>query len=452
MHNTFGKIHAGLAALLFIAAGNAAAGDPLPTPVVIAEEDVYDFVSPDNGAGPLWCYGCTQIVRSGKDVIVSQLETGEGVPKLCNTRWRLLQRMEDGWKMFAEAEGFRQREPCPIGVTDDQGLFLYVNDSLLPPGAEYKDCEPHLLRFALADKAAAPSKVAPEWGDKPYYTDHSYRGYGVDAPRNELLMLNIDAETSIQHWCHLDSTGKTLGNGGIRFPIRACYPQVALKGGAAHIMAISDIVEPVDEWRKYKFSQTQQKWDYVFRVLYYTWTPDIAKQPFAEPIELANVDKTGGHIRNHDLWVAPDGSAYAIYSQCEVQSALIRDKFFSDKPNASMQMSLHLAVLKDGNIVERRVLVQGTDAEKSGYARFHQTPDGKLYAVAYIANEDPGNYLLQIYPKPETQERVKIPLAAPFGAYCLADIRGGSAPSNTIDIFGHAKGGNTLSYAQIDLR
>ena len=59
---------------------------------VKAEEEVYKFVNPNNGSGPLWDYGSTNIVRCGENVYVSQQETGEGVPPLSNTRWRLLKR------------------------------------------------------------------------------------------------------------------------------------------------------------------------------------------------------------------------------------------------------------------------------------------------------------------------------------------------------------------------
>jgi hypothetical protein len=434
------------AAALYCAAASA---QPL-TPTVVVEEDVYPIVSPDNGSGPLWSYGCTSIVRDGNSVIVSQMETGEGVPKLCNTRWRLLERTDGEWKVFAEAQGYRQREPCPIGITADRGLFLSVNDSLLPPGAEYKACEPHLLHFSLDDKAAAPIKVSPVWDiEKPYFSDHSYRGYGVDGPGNRLLLLNIDAVTSIEHWALMDTADKTLANGGITFPIRSCYPQVAVKGNAGHVMAIGDIVEPVEEWRNYKFEQSHQKWDYVFRVLSYTWTPDLTTQPFSTPIEIANVDATAGHISNHDLWIAPDGSAWLLYSERQVASATMRDKFFPDKSTSN---SLKLAIVKDGAIVARHTLVEGSETLDGGHARFHETADGRLFAVAYIAGADTGNYLLPIYPKPDPDAKVKIPLTTPFGSFFLAGVRGGTAPSNTIDIFGNSKTGSILSYAQVDLK
>ncbi len=422
-----------------------------PTVTVVAEEPVYTLVSPDNGAGPLWCYGCTQVVRDGKNVIISQMETGEGVPLLCNTRWILLSRGEEGWKPFAEAEGYRQREPCPLGVTKDAGLFLYVNDSLTPPGTHYLECEPHLLNFKDTQPGTTPKKLSPKWDEEqPYYTDHSYRGFGVDGPNNELLMLNIDAKTSIQHWCHLDQNGTTLANGAITFPIRSAYLQAALSNRSAHILAISDIVEPVDEWREYKFAQSQKKWDYVFRILYYTWTPDTTKAGFAEPIEIANVDKTGGFISNQDLWIAPDGSAYLMYREQEVQSALMRDKFM---PDGSLIPSLHVAVVKDGKIVDRIVLVEGTDARAPGHARFHATPDGKLYALTNINGEGGGNVLLQVYPKVENPVEIPVPLKSAFGSFCLANTRAGCEPSNTIDIFGYAGGGSgVMSYAQLTLK
>lgn len=80
---------------------------------VEVEEDVYTFTPPNNGSGPLWSAGCTQIARMGDDVCISEMETGEGVPRLCNTRWRLLRRAANGWERVAQPDGYRQREPCP---------------------------------------------------------------------------------------------------------------------------------------------------------------------------------------------------------------------------------------------------------------------------------------------------------------------------------------------------
>lgn len=417
-----------------------------PSIRVVAEEDVYTFTSPDNGSGPMWSFGCTTIARLGDRVIVSQMETGEGVPRLCNTRWRLAERTGDGWKVFAEAEGYRQREPCILATLSDHEIFLNVNDSIMPPGTEYGLCEPHLLVFDMNDRTEAPRKLMPEWAGETYFTDHSYRGYAADRANRELLMLNINAKTSTEHWALLRADGKTLANGGIDFPIRACYPQVALRNRAGYVLAIGDIVEPNEEWRQYKFEQTGAKWDYVFRILYFTWSPDLMTQDFGEPIEIANVDKSGGHISNQDLWISPDGDAYIMYTEREVASALIRDKFV---PGGSLVSSLHLAVVSNGEIVQRKVLVEGTESVQPGHARFHVTPDGTVYALLHISGAEHPNQLMQIYPLVDNPPTVPVPFKQPFGSYLLANDRAGNEPSNIIDVFGHQASGTTLSYAQV---
>ena len=413
---------------------------------VEVEEDVYSFVPPKNGSGPLWSYGCTQIARLGDDVFVSEMETGEGVPPLANTRWKLLRRTDTGWVVAAQPDGYRQREPCPLATISRDVLFMNVNDSTQPPGTKYGPCEPALLKFAPRGSDIRQERIKPSWAGNPYYTDHSYRGFAADRRRDQLLMLNIDAKTSVQHACLLSRDGRTLANASITFPIRSCYPQVALRDRAAYVLAVGDIVEPVKEWKEYKFDQTKQTWDYVFRILYFTWSPNIAKG-FANPIEIANVDVTGGHIGNQDLWISPKGEAYVMYTEREVQSALLRDKFF---PGKSILSSLHLAVVKDGAIISKRTLIEGSAASEPGCARFHVAKDGTVYAVLYVTGPEAGNKLMQIYPSIENPPLIPIPLKNPMGSYCLAGVRAGNKPSNTIDMHGLTKG-TTMSYARMVL-
>ncbi len=419
-----------------------------PVLTVCAEETAYSFANPNNGSGPLWSYGCTPIARLGEDVYLSQIETGANIPPLCNTRWRLLKREQEGWRMIAEADAFRQREPCPLARLSDSCLLMNVNDSTQPEGTKYGACDPHLLSFVFSGGSVQCGALHPAWAGRPNFTDHSYRGFAADPARNQLLMLNIDAKTSVQHACLLSASGKTLATGSIRFPIRACYPQAQLYKGRAHVLAISDIVEPVKEWREYKFAQTRQSWDYVFRILYFTGTPNLFKQDFAEPMEIANVDATGGHISNKDLWVSPRGTAYILYTECEVASALLRDKFF---PGRSTVNSLHLAVVKNQKLVEQRTLIRGTDKSAPGEARFHLTPEGTLWAVVYMNGEGGGNKLLRIHPADPENRLLPIPLKTPMPSYCLASARAGNRPSNIIDMAGCLPG-NVMAYAQITLR
>ena len=416
---------------------------------VEVEEEVYTFTPPNNGSGPLWSAGCTQIARMGDDVYISEMETGEGVPRLCNTRWRLLRRAADGWECVAQPDGYRQREPCPLAVLPGGPLFLNVNDSTQPPGTEYGPCEPALIAFPFGGPEAAQRRLAPDWGTPPpYYTDHSYRGFAADPARRQLLMLNIDAKTSVQHACLLSEDGKTLANASVSFPIRACYPQATLRDGAAYVFAVGDIVEPVKEWREYKFEQTKQTWDYVFRILYFTWTPGGVSSGFSAPVEIANVDATAGNVRNQDLWISPEGASFLLYTEQEVASPLLRDRFF---PGKSVASSLKLAVVKDGEVVSRRTLLAGGPATEAGCARFHAAPDGSLYAVLYVGGADAGNKLMQILPELENPPLLPIPLKSPMGAFCLAGVRAGNAPSSLVDMHGHT-GGNTMAYARIALR
>jgi hypothetical protein len=104
-----------------------------------------------------------------------------------------------------------------------------------------------------------------------------------------------------------------------------------LKGNTAHVLAIGDIVEPNETWRAYKADQTGRSWDYVFRRLFYVSRSGFeSATAFAEPVEIANLDATAGHIRNQDLAIGPDGEAYVLYTARETQSELMRDQFFPD--------------------------------------------------------------------------------------------------------------------------
>jgi len=365
---------------------------------------------------------------------------------LCNTRWRLLERTTDGWKPLAEADAYKQREPTILTTDAKEGLYLYANDSLMPPGAEYGACEPHLLRFDLGTPPIVSRKMTPTWEGTPTFTDHSYRGYAADAQHRQIAMFNIDAQTSEQNYCFLSMDGQPFGNGKLTFPIRACYPQVAIENGRAHIVAVGDIVEPNKEWQQYKFEKTGSKWDYVFRRLFYARCNDLKSAAFAAPIEIANVDATAGHIANQDLWIAPNGDAYILYIEREVSSAIMRDKFF---PGKSTLGNLVMAIAREGKPIERHVLLKGNAETQPGNARFHVMANGDVYALLYVSGAHTRNVLMPISPKLDPEELIDIPFKAPFGSFLNASVRAGNAQSNTIDVIGHNGVADAVSYGQI---
>lgn len=406
------------------------------------EEPICRYEPPNNGAGPLWCYGAPLVVRMGNDVFVSIIKTGKDVPPLCNTKWQIWKRSEEGWKVVQQEEDYREREPCPLMGFDGK-LFLSVNPSLAPRGTRYGPCDPHLLEFSLDDLSSPPKPIRPIWAEGATFTDHSYRGAAIEGKSGEILLLNIDAKDGDQFWAFRDSSGNWVNAGRIHFPIRACYPQVALKNRSAHVLAIGDIVEPNEEWRRYKREKTGREWDYVFRRLFYAWSPDISKEGFSEPIEIEDVDATGGYIRNQDMWVDEEGDAHLLYLK-QTTVPIIRDRFL---PGTPVVVSLEYVLIRRGRVVERRSLIkggEGIEGEWPTYGRLHATDDGRLLLIYSAGGQ---NKIMQI--KPDITPPQVIPLKDPFTTFFTNTERGGSNPSRIIDIFGVGRDSRLLRYAKV---
>lgn len=436
---------------LAISSPSAARADGL-RPATEIEDVVATCRSPNNGAGPFWSYGSPMIVRVGDRVFAGVMETGEGVPLLCNTRWRLFRRDDDGWKDVLHPSEFREREPCPLATTGPDRLLLSANPSTQPPGTKYGPCEPTLMAIDPRDPGATPLKLAPGWPADATFTDHSYRGLAADGRRGEALVLNIDARTSAQYWAFMEADGRFARRGAIEFPIRSCYPQVALRDRAAHVLAIGDIVEPNEAWRAYKKEQTGAAWDYVFRRLFYARNPDVAGGDFEPPTEVDSVDATGGHIANLDLWIDAAGNARVLYLKT-TGTPILRDRFFPGEPIAA---TLECATIENGRVVRGEPIVVGGEgrSETPVYARFHATSDGSLYVIdaTRVTTADGGvrleNRIRRLLP---TRESVptRLDLNRPFGMFFTATERGGSAPSDVLDMIG--PNGEEIRHARVRL-
>lgn len=425
-----------------------------PRCTVEVEEVVTDYLSAGNGAGPLWCYGSTVIARHGDDVFLSVIETGKEVPLLCNTRWQLWHRSNAGWKIARHESDYRQREPCPIAVSPTGKVFLSVNPSTQPPGTKYGPCRPQVLEFDSTGLPDPPKRHLPVWSADACFTDHSYRGFAADRSNGELLLLNIDANTGEQYVSYCDSTGRWRPAGAITFPIRSCYPQVALDKRRAHVMAIGDIVEPVKKWRELKFKNLNRKWDYVFRRLFYTFTPDIAREEFAPVIEVDSVEDTCGHIRNLDMHIDETGAAHLLYLKRPHQYAFIRDEYFPGQP---MTSHLEHVVIRDGRIIRRRTIIEsqkGNRGIEPSFARFHAGPAGSLFVIfAGTAVSDGqsrfANFIIPVSSQGTTARPVPLPLEHPFHNFFTNTPRAGSQPSDVADLFGIADDNPNLRYARV---
>jgi hypothetical protein len=425
-------------------------------PVTEVEEVVATCRAPDNGAGPFWAFGAPMVVRVGDLVFTSVMETGEGVPLLCNTRWRLFRRDSKGWEEVLHPSGFREREPCPLVLVGPDRLWISVNPSTEPPGTKYGPCDPHPLAVDVRNPGAAPTKIPPNWPGDPTFTDHSYRGIAADGASGEVILLNIDARTSAQHWAFKGAEGGFTRHGSIEFPIRAAYPQVALRDRAAHVLAVGDIVEPNEAWRAFKREKTGSSWDYVFRRLFHARNPDAARAEFEPPTEVDSVEATGGHITNLDLWIDAAGDAHLLYLKSTGKSPL-RDRFF---PGEAIVTTLEYATVQGGRTIHHEPLVVGGEAhaETPLYGRFHATADGTLHAVYSVRASDGGaarleDRLVRLSPTRDASP-TRLDLKAPFHTFFTATERGGTAASDVLDLIGPGGGGDPteIRYARIRLR
>lgn len=445
---------------------------------ITAEEVVTTYEPPNNGSGPLWCYGSPIIVRDGETVFCSVPETVAGAKPLCNTRWQLFMRRdgEAGFTRVQAGRGPAEREPCPMARLAGGRILLSVN-----PKTRYREtwntgeswaCHPHLLQFDAGAPTRPPLVMQPAWDQDYEFTEHSYRSIAADAGRGEVLLFNIVGHEG-QAWSFMDGNGAWTHNGMIRFPLRGCYLHTALVNRAAYVMAVSDIVEPNLEWRDYKRRVTGNEWDYDFRQLYFTWTPDIATTPFSPILTVASVDETCGHIRNLDLWIGPDGDAHLLWLERNVWHAFMRDAFF---PGLPITVTLKYARVRHGEVIARRTLAQCEEdlsgrqpAQRDTFApgqtaevamrgprptcgAFHAIAPDQALLLYHLSDERgaAGGYYAQEV-LPALQPAVKFDLTHPLHTFFTATTRNGTLPGDVIDLIGIGAAPNTLRYAQARL-
>jgi len=435
-------------------------------PVVEIEEDVYSYTNANNGAGPMWCSGSTSLVRSGDHVFAAGLETVADAKPLNNCRWILFHRGSNGWERVREDDG-RTREPSPLAALKGGRVFLSANPSLSPgPQPNGGPARPEVFQFSAADPKAAPMSLMPVWEGTPQFAEHSYRSFAVDGSAGELVLFQNIGYTHAE-WTFRDRAGKWSAQGKLKWPwgreydepepIRVCYPNVALQGRAVHFFGVSDVVEPYKAWREFKRELTGQQWDYDFRRLFYTWTRDITKEPFAEWVEIASRDKTCGWVSPGDLWLGPNGDVHLLWSERAIDERL-RAKFF---PEAKQSHTLNYAVVREGKVVRRHTIAESTE-DKPGIVgsagRFHVTPDNRLFVVHLASGADKNgrrvfeNRIVEILPNGTAGEPMRISFQKPFTSFFTTTVRAGSEPSWTLEMLGPRDGAPlTMSYARVRL-
>jgi hypothetical protein len=425
---------------------------------VEAEEAIFKYDSWNNGAGPVWCHGNTCMVRYGDKVVVSGMEKLKDQEPLHNMRWMLFERSGNTWKLLLKDEEGRTREPCPLGLINRGKILLSVNPTLTEPGSYNGPAEPQILQFDAEHLQAGFTTLIPAWDGAPEFTEHSYRSFAIDGRANELILFQNVGYTHAE-WAFLDDGGDWRSNGKLHWPwgedyeesqpIRVCYPAVQLKNREVHFLGVSDIVEPNKTWREYKFELTGRKWDYDFRRLFYTYTKDIAKGQFQDWIEVSSRERTGGHIFPCDLWLASDGLVHILWTERALDERL-RKEFF---PDEKQSYALNYAIINEGKIIYRRpiMLSEEKDVLIPGRGRFQITPENRLFVFYYVYNNKNDlreNRIVEILKDHSLSAPVKVDLQRSFSNFFTATVRGGSEPSNIIDVYGRDDK-NEMRYASI---
>ncbi|MHB8972805.1 MAG: hypothetical protein ACYC3X_19890 [Pirellulaceae bacterium] len=456
---------AGLLLFVALSAPLTDAQTPL-APVVEVEDEVYRFEGADNGAGPMWCSGSTCLVRVQDRVFASGLETLPQFPPLNNCRWQLFERAETGWQLRRSDAVGRTREPSPLAGFADGTLWLSANPTLTDPPQTAGPAQPQMLRWKAADTTVAPETILPVWDGAPEFSEHSYRSLAADGSRGELILLQNVGYTHAE-WAFRDAQGQWPAQGKLEWPwgaeydqpqpIRVCYPNVMLRNRAVYFCGVSDIVEPYARWRAAKKELTGREWDYDFRRLFFTWTDDITSKKFEKWVEIASRDKTCGWIGPCDLHVADDGRVHVLWTERAIDPRL-RAKFF---PDVRQSHALNYAILARGQVVHQQTLVlaeEGGANEIVGAARFHVAPSNRLFVIFHVSGTDPQgqpvseNRLLELNSNGTVGASVRVPLQSPLAAFFTATVRGGSPPSQVLDLLGLRAGlGNAICYARIRL-
>lgn len=426
---------------------------------IVCELPAYEVTN--NGSGMFWSSGSAQMVRVGDRLFVSAFEAVPGAAPLNNARWALYERDSDGWRLCQRDEKDRTREPCSLATSYDGRLLMSVNPTLAPlvrapAKAVGGPARPEFLEFDSAHPDQVPRHLVPKWSEPPAFTEHTYRAFAGDGKNGEFVLFN-KVGTAQTAWAFLDRNGNwktgllTWPKGedpkysvwhGPHTPVN--YANAIVSDRQVHYLGLS----PINIWNRIDPSKTdtwgRSKWGWRMRKLHYAWTPDITSRPFSEWIVLDDTMDDGGTVGMGDSWLAPDGRLHVVWQKEPIHPKL-RDTHF---PDIKRDWRMCYGVLKDGKLIEKRVLLAGGETTGPlrptgyiGHPRLHITPDHTMYVLCNLVGTTPetaaqtGTYALRIEPDGSVSAPVRIPLARHIpGAFFTATSRAGNRLTEAVDL------------------
>ncbi len=437
--------------------------------VSVRESTVYRTADARNGAGPLWNFSSTNIARVGDTVWVSGLHTVPGLPPLNNTECTLWKQTGTAaWTQVATLPGLT-REPCPIGVLNGKRLVISTNPTLNPPGKPGGGpARPGLWEYDPAHPDQPPVISEPKWRpgapvDK--FSEHSYRSLTVDGARGEIFLMQNIGYTHAE-WTFRNSQGQWSSQGKLDWPVkniggkdvrlRVCYTVALVHDRAVYLLGVSDVMEPNPEWHEFKRKLTGRDWDYVFRNLYYTWTPDIASVPFQPWLEVASREETAGRIMPGDLWLAPDATVHAVWEEAAIDDRL-RERFF---PDQVQKRTINYKKIINGKIVSASEVFPVSKTSNgivAHWPRIQAVIGDNIALLVYVdgiemnGSKISKNELLLLYGD-NPVKIIGIPMDSPLYPYIHATSRAGGKYDGKLDVLGFEVGkGDTLKHAEIDI-
>lgn len=422
----------------------------------------------------LWNHGSTSIVRLGDTVVASGIARLPDREPLNNVVCLLGTRKGGGaWQWAPMDVSGPTREPCPLGLIAGEDKVVVTTSRVTDFDTRfYAAVEPAVVTYRLDEGRAERDATVEPWSprdDVGLFWDHSRRSVAVDPDAARVfMMVNAGPSHSHAEWMVHDFDKGSTVKGKVEWPklklpkgqaAVLAYAQSALRGQGGHLFAVLDVPEPVKAWNTFKTRGDPKAWDYVFRRLYYSWTPRISAEPFGDWVEVANVEGTAGEIRAGDLSVEADGTVHLVWTEYQTWPPALKDTFF---PDLEQVYRLQYAKISKGEVVSRRTLLASRENDKGNVgapttARFHRLADGRLVVIYSLLARPPRwattNSLMVLGEDGAPGQIIDLALSRPMISFFTASERAGSSPSDSIDLFGIEDwSSKEVRYVRLDLK